>query len=196
MNYAAVNLSFRGFGEAESAYRKALKLRPDDYEAHLGLALAIRGQISESNWDKGVSEAQQHLDKCKKLAPERPETYYNEAILTHEFRAKKGKATDALEKAAKQSREFIGKAGGDSTFSEAVKRSKDRIQDIEDTVKFIQEGEIAAKEQAKMDAANKQKAEADKKQAEADKKQAEADKKKAEADKKAAEAVKKDDKKK
>ena len=145
MNYAAVNLSFRGFGEAETAYRKALKLRPKEYEAHLGLALAIRGQINESNWDKAVSEAQKHLDQCKKIAPERAETYYNEAILTQEFRAKKGKATNQLEKASRQYREFIGKAGSDKEFAEAVKRSKDRIQDIDDMVKFIREGEKAAK---------------------------------------------------
>src|SRR5690606_24144725 len=29
MNYAAVNLGFRGFEEAEKAYREALKLRPN-----------------------------------------------------------------------------------------------------------------------------------------------------------------------
>lgn len=145
MNYGAVNLSFRGFGEAEGAYRKALALRPDDYEAHLGLALAIRGQINDSNFDKAVKEAQEHLDKCKKLAPERPEAYYNEAILTQEFRAKRGNAVPTLEKAANQYREFIQKAGSDEVFAEAVKRSKDRSQDIEDTVKFIKEGEEAKK---------------------------------------------------
>lgn len=145
MNYGAVNLSFRGFGAAEGAYRKALELRPKDYEAHLGLALAIRGQINDSNFDKAVKEAQDHLDQCKKIAPERPEAYYNEAILTQEFRAKRGKAVPMLEKAAKQYREFISKAGGDEVFAEAVKRSKDRSQDIEDTVKFIKEGEEAAK---------------------------------------------------
>ncbi len=145
MNYGAVNLSFRGFGEAEQAYRKALALRPKNYEAHLGLALAIRGQINDSNFDKAVKEAQEHLDQCKKLAPERPEAYYNEAILTQEFRAKRGNAVPMLEKAAKQYREFIQKAGSDDVYAEAVKRSKDRSQDIEDTVKFIKEGEEAKK---------------------------------------------------
>jgi len=45
MNSASVNLMFRGFAVAEDAYRAALKLRPSDYEAHLGLALALRGQL-------------------------------------------------------------------------------------------------------------------------------------------------------
>src|SRR5262249_11110365 len=52
MNAAAVNLSFRGFVEAEKAYRKAVELRPDDYEAHLGLGLALRGQIDASSSER------------------------------------------------------------------------------------------------------------------------------------------------
>ncbi len=148
MNYAAVNLSFRGYEEAEKAYRDALKLHPKDYEAQLGLALAVRGQINDSNFDKNVAEAQAHLDEAKKIAPDRPETYYNEAILTQEFRAKRGNAVPALQKAADQYKQFIDKAGSDPSFAAAVKRSKDRSQDIADSVKFIQEGEQAAKDAA------------------------------------------------
>ncbi|MEI9938854.1 MAG: hypothetical protein WDO69_16675 [Pseudomonadota bacterium] len=148
MNYAAVNLSFRGYEEAEKAYRDALKLHPKDYEAQLGLALALRGQINDSNFDKLVAEAQSHLDEAKKIAPDRAETYYNEAILTQEFRAKRGNPVPTLQKAAEQYRQFIDKAGSDSSFAAAVKRSKDRSSDIADTVKFIQEGEQAAKDAA------------------------------------------------
>jgi tetratricopeptide (TPR) repeat protein len=148
MNYAAVNLSFRGYEEAEKAYRDALKLHPKDYEAQLGLALALRGEINDSNFDKLVAEAQQHLDEAKKIAPDRAETYYNEAILTQEFRAKRGNPVPTLQKAAEQYKQFIDKAGSDSGFTAAVKRSKDRSQDISDTIKFIQEGEQAAKEAA------------------------------------------------
>ncbi len=148
MNYAAVNLSFRGYEEAERAYRDALKLHPKDYEAQLGLALAVRGEISDANFDKNVDEAQQHLDEAKKLAPDRPETYYNEAILTQEFRAKRGSPVPTLKKAAEQYQTFIDKAGGDPAFAAAVKRSKDRSQDIADTVKFIEEGDQAAKDAA------------------------------------------------
>src|SRR5450432_2127370 len=148
MNYAAVNLSFRGYEEAEAAYRAALKLHPKDYEAELGLALALRGEINDSNFDKNVSEAQQHLDEAKKIAPDRAETYYNEAILTQEFRSKRGNAVPALKKAADQYKAFIDKAGSDAGFAAAVKRSKHRSQDIATTVKFIEEGEQAAKDAA------------------------------------------------
>jgi tetratricopeptide (TPR) repeat protein len=151
MNYAAVNLSFRGFSEAEKAYKAALALRPNEYEAHLGLALALRGQIDDSNYDKNVAEAQQHLDAAKKVDPSRAETYYNEAILTQEYRAKRqtsGSAVPMLEKASAQYRDFISKAGSDPVFAQAVKRSKERTQDIDDMVKFIKEGEQAAKDAA------------------------------------------------
>jgi tetratricopeptide (TPR) repeat protein len=146
MNYAAVNLSFRGYEEAEKAYRDALKLKPKDYEAQLGLALALRGQINDGNFDKYVAEAQSHLDEAKKIAPDRAETYYNEAILTQEFRAKRGAPVPTLKKAAEQYKQFIDKAGSDTGFAAAVKRSKDRSQDIADTVRFIEEGEQAEKD--------------------------------------------------
>ncbi len=157
MNYAAVNLSFRGFEEAEKAYRQALKLRPNEYEAHLGLALALRGEINDSNFDKNVAEAQSELDAAKKLDPNRPETYYNEAILTQEYKSKgaEDKAIPALKKAAELYRQFASKAGTDPAFAEAVKRAKDREQDITDTVKFIEEGKKA---KAEADQAAKQQA--------------------------------------
>jgi lipoprotein NlpI len=174
MNYAAVNLSFRGFDEAEKAYRDALKLRPQEYEAHLGLALALRGAINDSNYDKNVAEAQKHLDEAKKIDGARPETYYNEAILTQEYRSKRGNPVPMLQKASEQYRAFIEKASDDPVFAAAVKRSKERTQDIDDTIKFIKEGEEAkkadeeAQKQAKEIAAQeaKDKAAADKKAAE------------------------------
>ncbi|HMI88239.1 MAG TPA: hypothetical protein VK550_29345 [Polyangiaceae bacterium] len=146
MNYAAVNLSFRGFKQAEDAYRNALKVRPNDYDAHLGLALAIRGQINDSNFDKYVADAQKELDECKRLAPDRAETLYNEAILTQEYKAKGGgaNAVPMLEQAAGIFDAFIQKAGSGPEFAVAVKRSKDRAQDIRDTVKFVKEGQSAA----------------------------------------------------
>jgi len=167
MNYAAVNLSFRGFQNAEKAYRDAIKLRPDTYEAHLGLALAIRGQISDANWDKYVALSQKHLDRAREIDPKRPETYYNEAILTQEYKAKGSEedSVPALEKAAKLYNTFISKAGSDEVFAEAVKRSKERAQDIKDTVQFIRDGIKMRKEQEILDKKAKEAEEAQKKAA-------------------------------
>nr|MDQ2645014.1 hypothetical protein [Myxococcota bacterium] len=159
------------------------------YEAYLGLALALRGQVNDANFDKYIGEAQKNLDEAKKVDPARPETYYNEAILTHEFRAKRAgdKSIPILEKAAAQYRDFVSKAGDEPVFAAAVKRSKERVEDIEQTIKFIREGEQAEKDAAEAAKA----AEAERKaqeaaaKVEAEKKAAD-DKAKAEADKKAA----------
>ena len=144
MNYAAVNLSFRGFAQAEQAYRAALTLRPNDFEAHLGLALAVRGQIGDSNFEKNVAEAEQLLEKARKLDPNRPETYYNEAILVEEFKARGGdfaKNEPVLLKAKSLFGEFTTKASGKEEYAEAVKRAKERMEEIDQKIKFAKQSE-------------------------------------------------------
>ena len=119
MNYAAVNLSFRGFEQAEEAYRAALAMRPNDYDAHLGLALALRGQINDSNFDKIRRGSRTgELDAAKKIDANRAETYYNEAILTQEYKAKTGgDPVPAYQKAIGQYEAFIPKAGSAESFA-------------------------------------------------------------------------------
>jgi tetratricopeptide (TPR) repeat protein len=142
MNYAAVNLSFRGFEQAEGAYKKALAKRPNDYDAHLGLALALRGQITDANYDTQVAAVQAELDACKKLDAARPDAYYNEGILTQEYKAKAGgdkaKTIASLKSAIDILTGFMGKAAGKSEYDGAVKRSKDRIQDAKDIIQFLE----------------------------------------------------------
>ncbi len=148
MNLAAINLSFRGFDKAEGAYRKALEMHPNDYDAHLGLALALRGQIDDSNYDKQVAAVQSELDACKKIDGARPDAYFNEGILTQEYKAKGAGSTDkavAVYQQAKQTfQSFMDKASGKPEYDGAVKKTKERMQDIDDTVTFLQAGGPAA----------------------------------------------------
>jgi tetratricopeptide (TPR) repeat protein len=147
MNYAAVNLQFRGFQQAEEAYRAAVKMKPNDYDAHLGLALALRGQIDDSNFDKMVASASAELEAAKKLAPERPETYYNDAILTQEYKAKSGgkEAEGALNAAKGLFGQFVQKAGSTAEFADAVKRAKERITEIDQIIEFNRQTEAERK---------------------------------------------------
>ncbi|MDC3959426.1 tetratricopeptide repeat protein [Polyangium jinanense] len=147
MNFAAVNLSFRGFAQAEEAYRAALKMRPNDYDAHLGLALALRGQIDDTNFDKMVAAAAAELAEAKKISPERAETYYNDAILTQEYKAKSGgKDAEPMLLAAKQLfGEFIAKAGSAPEYADAVKRSKERMEEIQQIIDFNKQTEAERK---------------------------------------------------
>ncbi len=144
MNLAAINLSFRGFDKAEAAYRKALEMHPNDYDAHLGLALALRGQIDDSNYDKQVAAVQSELDSCKKIDGARPDSYFNEGILTQEYKAKQAGSTDKAVAVYNQAKQvfqaFLDKANGKSEYDGAVKKTKERIQDIDDTVTFLQSG--------------------------------------------------------
>jgi tetratricopeptide (TPR) repeat protein len=150
MNYAAVNLGFRGFAQAEKAYRKALEIRPNDYDAHLGLALALRGPITgaEANYDDLVRAAQAELDAAKKADPNRPDAYYNEGILTQEFKAKSGgdkaKTIATLEDAKKSFSVFVSKAADKPQYADAVKRvrgdGKDdtgRLGEIDTAIAFL-----------------------------------------------------------
>jgi tetratricopeptide (TPR) repeat protein len=144
MNLAAINLSFRGFDKAEASYRKALEMHPNDYDAHLGLALAERGQIDGTNDDKQVPAAQAELDACKKIDPARPDAYFNEGILTQEYKAKGAGGTDKAIAVYQQAKTifqaFMDKAAGKSEYDGAVKKAKERMQDLDDTITFLQAG--------------------------------------------------------
>lgn len=122
MNFAAVNMLFRGFGKAEDAYRAAIRLRPSDYDAHLGLALALRGQIDTSpDGDKKLAEAEQLIQKAKTIDANRPEAYFNHAILTQEYKSKGSPdPTKALEEAIGLFNEFVKRAQGKAEFADAV----------------------------------------------------------------------------
>jgi tetratricopeptide (TPR) repeat protein len=141
MNFAAVNLSFRGFEAAQGAYAKAIALRPNDYDAHLGMALALRGQITDMNYDKQLAAVQAELETCKKLDGARPDAFFNEGILTQEYRAKSGgdkaKTIATLEDARKIFDNFVQKADSKTEYDVAVKRAKERMQDIGDTIQFL-----------------------------------------------------------
>src|SRR5580700_1004605 len=144
MNLAAINLSFRGYDKAEAAYRKALEMHPNDYDAHLGLALALRGQIDDSNYDKQVAAVQGELDSCKKIDAARPDSYFNEGILTQEYKAKNAGGTEKAVAVYHQAKQifqtFLDKASGKTEYDGAVKKTKERMQDIDDTVTFLQAG--------------------------------------------------------
>ncbi|APR99520.1 hypothetical protein [Pajaroellobacter abortibovis] len=141
MNCAAVNLSFRGFEQAQVAYQKAIQINPNSYEAHLGLALAFRGQINDANADRQLVLVQSELDTAKKLEPDRADTYYNEGIFIQEYKAKggdKAKTIASLEEAKKKFQQFIDKATPHhETYEEAIKLANERMQDISDTIQFL-----------------------------------------------------------
>jgi tetratricopeptide (TPR) repeat protein len=121
MNFASVNLSFRGFAEAETAYRAGIALRPKDYDAHVGLALALRGQAEGGSEDKKLAEAEALLEKAKKLDPARPEAFFNHAVLVQGFRTKDERTAKAqLGRAIELYGSFVERAKGKPDLAAAV----------------------------------------------------------------------------
>ena len=140
LNYAAVNLGFRGFAQAEEAYRAVLALRPDEYDARLGLALALRGQIDATGEPARVDAAARELAAARRIAPDRPEAYYNEAILVQEYGGRgleRDKVRAELGRAKGLYATFLEKAGGAEAFHDARERARERMSEIDEMQRFI-----------------------------------------------------------
>jgi tetratricopeptide (TPR) repeat protein len=130
-NLAASLLSAREFEAAERAYNRLIDLRLDDYEAHLGRALARRGQINDENFRLQVASVESDLERCKQLDPERPEAYYNDAILIDRFKAVALPADKAaLQRARSLFDTFIAKAGERPEYAREVLLAKRRVRDL------------------------------------------------------------------
>jgi tetratricopeptide (TPR) repeat protein len=146
VNFGAINLGFRGFNRAEMAFRRALELRPDDYDVLLGLSLALRGQLRDADpdADRRMQEARALLERARTVAPDRPESYYNEGILTEEFEARS--AIDDRKKLASYRRAldlyalFQKKAGQRPDLERSVGRAAERMADIHAVMRFLEEG--------------------------------------------------------
>jgi tetratricopeptide (TPR) repeat protein len=140
MNLAALNLQVRGFSRAEEAYRAVLAQRPHEYDARLGLAVAIRGQIDDASEAARVAEATAEIAEAKRIAPERPEAYFNEAILVQEYGGRKsdpGAALVNLARARGLYEQFLARADGAPAFAVLKERAVGRLQDIRDMTEAL-----------------------------------------------------------
>jgi tetratricopeptide (TPR) repeat protein len=132
MNLAASLLSTRRFEAAERAYDRVLDVS-NDYEALLGRALARRGQINDANFRAQVASVDSDLERCKELDPERPEAYYNQAILAERFQvtvAPTEKATSVLERARSLFDTVIAKAAERPEYAREIRLAKQRVRDL------------------------------------------------------------------
>jgi tetratricopeptide (TPR) repeat protein len=130
-NLAAILLSLHQFSDAQRSYDRALSVRQDEYELHFGRALALRGQLTESNFDEQVASIELELDRCKRLDPERPDAYYSEAILNDQFKSGIIKTMhDASKRAESLFDTFVAKAGERPEYATEVKLAKARLKEL------------------------------------------------------------------
>ncbi len=118
MNFGQVTLSFRGYEDAKAAFEKAVALRSGDYDAIIGLGAALRGL---EQYD--AAEAQ--YKKAQQIAPNRPESYYNLALLYQDY--KNGTLQD-FQAAKRYFEQFLAKAGSQPKYKDAVASVKRRCR--------------------------------------------------------------------
>ncbi len=137
MNLGAVNLGVRGFEPARLAYEKAVALRPNDYEAHLGLAVALRGPLQTGHADdasqrSAIAAVRAELETAKRIDPARPEAYFNEGIFLMELGTPDERA---LATAAFLS--FIAKAKARGGYETALRKAIDHLEDLQQMTGFL-----------------------------------------------------------
>ena len=151
-----------------------LKAQPRNYEAIIGLGVALRG-------NRKFDEAEAEYNRARQLDPARPEAYFNLGVLYQEYKG--GSDKPMLQKAQNYYRDYLTRSHSPKMKQDAQKR----IKDIDDTFAALIEAEKMMKEAEEM----QRKAEAQQKAMEEQMKKMEADEKAAaEAEKKAAEDAK------
>jgi tetratricopeptide (TPR) repeat protein len=168
MNFGQITFSFRGYADARGAFSRALELRPNSYDAALGLGAALRG-LNE------VDQSEAQYNRAIQLDGDRPEAYYNLGILYHEYRS--GSIAE-LERAKNYYQQFVTKAGRAPRYADTVtlvsarcaeeapargsarrrRRANacapGRIQQIEQTIAAVREGEAMQREVEAIEAEN------------------------------------------
>jgi tetratricopeptide (TPR) repeat protein len=144
-NLAAVRLHVRDFRGAEEAFDRVLGIAPDDYDAHLGRAVSISGQLDGKAPPYDESRLQRIRDDlaaCRRIAPERPELEYNEALFLERSLDVRGPGfAERAREICHHMETFISKAGSASQFASQVKRARDRCDPPH---LFIREGQAQA----------------------------------------------------
>tara|TARA_B100001750_G_scaffold225820_1_gene217972 strand:- start:101 stop:1327 length:1227 start_codon:yes stop_codon:yes gene_type:complete len=77
MNLGQLTLSQRAYADAERAFTTARRLRPGSYDAAVGLGVALRALGRPA-------EAERVYREAIARSPERPEAYFDSAVLHHE----------------------------------------------------------------------------------------------------------------
>jgi tetratricopeptide (TPR) repeat protein len=142
-NEAALAVMTRSFERAERAYAELVAQRPHDYSARLGLSLSLRGQARSATDVALLSRASVELDHAVELAPERPEAYYNRAVLLSEFTARTADpevAFRAIRLAYCDLDRFLLRADDDPAYADAKAVALERRRDLVDTIKFVRQG--------------------------------------------------------
>src|SRR6185295_7385387 len=120
------------YATAEENFRAVLSSQPNNYDATIGLGVALRG-------NKKFDEAEQQYLAAQKLDPQIGDSYFNLGLLYQEY---KGIDRTNLQKAQQYYRDYLGRARSGVKRRDAEKR----IKDIDDTIAALEEAAKLQKE--------------------------------------------------
>jgi tetratricopeptide (TPR) repeat protein len=131
-----LTLGFRKYDTAKEMFGKALEVAPKNYDATIGLGVAMRGLN-----DLDGAEAQ--YKKAQQLDSKKGDSYYNLGVLYKDFRANKQndpdpiKALRASQNVYKQARDFFNQfADKDGDPGDKVE-AKNNIADCDKVIKQL-----------------------------------------------------------
>jgi tetratricopeptide (TPR) repeat protein len=136
LNAGQLTLNFRKYDVAKEMFGKALEIQPKNYDAIIGLGIAMRGL-----GDLDGAEAQ--YKKAQGVDPKRGAAYYNLGVLYKDFKANKTndpdpiKALQASQTVYKQAREFFQQSLDKEGDAADKQEAKNNIGDCDKVVKQL-----------------------------------------------------------
>ena len=111
---------------------RGLEMRPNDYDAHLGLALALRGQIDDIELRqarrRGAGRARRSARSSRRTAPRPTTTRGSSRRSTRRSRAATDASPDARAGEGDLRRRSSTRRAAAPEYADAVKRSKERMR--------------------------------------------------------------------
>lgn len=134
-NVALISLGTRRYDVAKDQFEKVLAAQTKNYDAMIGLGIALRGLGTKADLDA----AEAVYRKAKDAEPKRGEAYFNLGVLYKDFRASKENDLTASQTAMRTAlgffKEFLSKEGAPEDKEEAA----ENIKDCEKFIKQIDE---------------------------------------------------------
>jgi tetratricopeptide (TPR) repeat protein len=155
MNFAAINMNFRGYEESKAAFENAIRIDPKSFDAHIGLGVALRGlsdfEGAKAEYRKAAEIDQKRTDyifnlgvlEMDYLNPGTPDGYDKARVVFEKF-AKKATEEHKIDPDGKGPKlSWLAKAEA------RIQKCKDNKKQIEEAEREMAELEKLAAEQKK-----------------------------------------------
>ena len=110
MNFGQITQSFRGYSDSRAAFARAVELRPDNYDAHIGHGAALRGLNQ-------LDQSQAEYERAVQIDAARPEAYFNLGLIWQDYR---NGTVEELERARGYYQQFLERARQNPRYAQAV----------------------------------------------------------------------------